>query len=88
MGSPKPRVYTLPACGRCDVLKGWLVGRGVEYEERPFAGDAQVDLIMRNVFGSPPVLEVGPRAVPAEELFVDDVLVEDRVREVLASEEG
>ena len=83
-----PRVYTLPDCPLCDSLKGWLRERGIEFEERPFDTEAQLDLIMRNVFGNPPVLEAESRVAPSEELFPGEVLDEERVMEVLRAEEA
>ena len=83
----RPRVYTLPDCPHCEALKGWLKARGVEFEERAFDTDVQLEFIMRNMFGNPPILEVGSRVVPSEELFVDEALDEEKLREVLGSEE-
>ena len=83
-----PRVFTLPSCPRCDSLKGWLRARGVEFEERPFDTEAHVEFIMRNVFGNPPILEAGARALSSDELFAGDALLEDRLREALVSEKA
>jgi len=83
-----PRVYTLPDCPHCDSLKGWLRERGIEFEERPFDTEIQLELIMRNVFGNPPVLEVGSRATPSEELFLDEALDEEKVMEALRAEKA
>lgn len=83
-----PRVYTLPDCHNCATLKRWLEERGVAFEERLFDTEAQLELIMRNVFGNPPILEVGSRTASSEELFVDEALDEEKVREVLGSEEA
>jgi len=90
MGSSKqsPRVYTLPDCPNCTALKKWLAAQGIGFEERVFDTDAQLEFIMRNMFGNPPVLEVGGMAAPVEELFVGEVLDEERVREVLSSEKA
>lgn len=83
-----PRVYTLPDCHYCEFLKGWLMERRIEFEERLFDTEAQIDLIMRNVFGNPPILEVGIRVATSEELFSGENLDEERVSEVLRAEEA
>lgn len=54
----RPRVYTLPACPKCDVLKEWLSERAIDFEEKAFDTEAQLDFIMRNFFGNPPILEL------------------------------
>jgi len=81
------RVYTLPDCPNCSTLKKWLEARSIRFEERVFNTETQLELIMRNVFGSPPVLEVGEKAAPSEELFIGEMLKVERVREVISSEE-
>ena len=90
MGSPKrvPRVYTLPDCHRCEALKARLCEVGREFEEVSFDTDAHVEFIMRNVFGNPPILEVGPRAFASEELFVGEALDEGKLREAFDGEEA
>lgn len=82
------RVYTLPHCPLCEKLKSKLRELGVEFEEVPFDTDVQVELIMKNVFGNPPILEVGSRVASSEELFEEEILREDELREVLGLEEG
>ena len=88
MGSPKqvPKLYTLPNCPRCETLKACL--KEVGFEERRFDTDAHVEFIMRNVFGNPPILEVGPRAFASEELFVGEALDEGKLREAFDGEEA
>jgi len=90
MGSPgsRPRIFTLPDCPRCDAVKGWLRVRGIEFEERPFDTDAHVEFIMRNMFGNPPIMEVGSRAVSSEGLFIGEAIDEDKMREALEREEA
>ncbi len=77
------RVYSLPDCPKCDKLKVWLKERGVEFEAKWFDTEAQTEFVMRNMFGNPPILEVGDRAEPAETLFEGEALIEARVMEVL-----
>jgi len=85
---PGPRVYTLPDCPHCATLKKWLKGHGVDFEEKTFDTETQLEFILRNMFGNPPILEVGSRAAPSEELFIDEVLDEEKVKEVLGSEKA
>ncbi len=90
MGSPKPcpRLYTLPDCPNCTALKNWLEERGIRFEERVFDTEAQVEFIMRNMFGNPPIIEVGVRAIPSEEMFVDGILEEEKIKGLLGYEEA
>ena len=81
--STLPRVYTLPECPKCEVLKGWLSEKQIEYDVKPFDTEAQTDFIMRNMFGNPPILELGVSFAPSEELFSEDKLDERKVYEVL-----
>ena len=85
---PCPRVFTLPDCPNCVALKNWLEERGIPFEERVFDTETQVELIMRNTFGNPPIIEVGVRAIPSEELFVDEILDEEKIKELLRYEEA
>ncbi len=79
------RVYTLPDCPRCDILKGWLKKRDMEFDEKAFDTEAQLDFIMRNFFGNPPILEVNESAFPSEELFQDESLDEVKMNEVIGN---
>lgn len=81
-------VYTLPDCPNCTALKKWLEEQEIPFEERPFDTEAQLEFIMRNMFGNTPILEAGSRALPSEELFVGEELDEEKVREVLGSEKA
>jgi len=78
-----PRVYTLPDCPKCDKLKGWLSEKQIDFDVKPFDTEAQTDFIMRNIFGNPPILELGEAFAPSEELFLDEKLDETRILEVL-----
>jgi glutaredoxin len=78
-----PRVYTLPDCPKCDKLKGWLSEKQIDFDVKPFDTEVQTDFIMRNVFGNPPILELGESFAPSEELFLDEKLDETKILEVL-----
>jgi glutaredoxin len=81
-------VYTIPQCHRCEELKRWLREHGMSFEERTMDTEARVELIMRNVFGDPPIIELGARTVSHEGFFRDEALDEERLMEVLGAEEG
>lgn len=81
-------VYTIPQCHRCEELKRWLREHGVNFEERLMDTEARVELIMKNVFGDPPIIEMGERVISYEGFFKDEALDEERLREVLGPEEG
>ncbi len=83
-----PRVYSVPACPKCEVLKGWLKERAIEYEEKVFDTEAQLGFIMRNMFGNPPILEIGDRMASSEEMFPGEILDERKVREFLGHAEA
>jgi arsenate reductase-like glutaredoxin family protein len=76
-------VYTLPDCEKCDKLKEWLTYNNKDYELKSFTTEAQLEFIMKNMFGNPPILEVEERIAPSEELFPNDILNEEKVLEVL-----
>ena len=76
-------VYTLPDCIKCDELKDWLEKKGEVYETKSFTTEAQLEFIMKNMFGNPPILETEEGLAASEELFPDDVLNEEKVLEVL-----
>ncbi len=63
------RVYSLPDCKKCEELKTWLKEKGVPFEAKWFDSEAQTDFVMKNMFGNPPILEVGDKCVASEEMF-------------------
>jgi arsenate reductase-like glutaredoxin family protein len=85
MGSSTSRatVYTLPDCTKCDKLKEWLADNNKDYESKSFTTEAQLEFIMKNMFGNPPILEVEERFASSEELFPNEILNEEKVLEVL-----
>ncbi len=76
-------VYTLPDCEKCDELKDWLEKKGEEYETKSFTTEVQLEFIMKNMFGNPPILEADEMFASSEELFPNEVLNEEKVLEVL-----
>ena len=75
-------VYTLPDCIKCYELKDWMEVKGEVYETRSFTTETQLEFIMKNMFGDPPILETDGRLASSEELFPNDVLNEAKVLEV------
>lgn len=78
-----PRVYTFPNCHKCDLLKSWLIEKEIEFTSQAFDTVAQTEFIMKNMFGNPPVLEVGDRYASAEDMFPNEIMDEVKVLEVL-----
>ena len=64
-------VYTLPRCGKCDTLKKWLREHGITFQEKLFDANAQTNMIMRNVFGDPPVFKTANDEVIASDWSFD-----------------
>ncbi|MCX6649397.1 MAG: hypothetical protein NTV61_08440 [Candidatus Bathyarchaeota archaeon] len=82
------RVYSLPDCKKCEVLKAYMKERSIPFEAKWFDSEAQTEFVMRNMFGNPPILELGDRCASAEEMFPGGVLSEGVVRDVLNVKEG
>ena len=77
------RVYSLPDCKKCEVLKAYMKKQSIPFEAKWFDTEAQTEFVMRNIFGNPPILELGNRCVSAEEMFPGGELSEGVVRDVL-----
>ena len=58
-------------------------GQGIKLDVKVFDTETQIEFIMRNMFGNPPILEIGKKAAPSEELFPNEVLDEMEVEEFL-----
>ncbi len=80
-------VYTIPQCHRCEELKRWLREHGIGFEEMTMDTEVRVELIMKDVFGDPPIIELGSRTTSYEEFFKGEALDEERLREVIRAEE-
>ena len=57
--------------------------QSIPFEAKWFDTEAQTEFVMRNIFGNPPILELGNRCVSAEEMFPRGELSESVVRDVL-----
>jgi hypothetical protein len=76
-------IYSLPDCIKCELLKTWMKEHDVPFESKWFDTIAQTEFVMKNIFGNPPILEVGDRCAAAEEMFPDGTLSEAIVRDLL-----
>lgn len=76
-------IYSLPDCNKCEVLKTWMKANDLPFESKWFDTIAQTEFVMKNIFGNPPILEVGDRCAAAEEMFPDGILNENIVRDLL-----
>jgi glutaredoxin len=81
------KVYSLPDCNKCDELKTWLNVNNIDFEAKWFDSEAQTEFVMRNMFGNPPILEVGDRFAGAEEMFRTGILNEGIVRDIIGIKE-
>jgi glutaredoxin len=86
--NPVAKIYSLPDCHKCEELKAYLKGREIPFEAKWFDSEAQTEFVMRNMFGNPPILEVGERCAASEEMFPGGVLSVDVVGEFLNVKEG
>ena len=75
-------VWSTPDCEYCDVLKEWLDKEEIKYSEHQYDKFVQVEMIMRNNFSNPPILDVDGMKVllGQEQLFSDGELLEFIVR--------
>jgi glutaredoxin len=77
------KVYSLPDCKKCEVLKAYMKEKGIPFEAKWFDTEAQTEFVMLNMFGNPPVLVLGDKLASAEDMFPRGELSEDVVRGVL-----
>ncbi|MGA7075158.1 MAG: glutaredoxin domain-containing protein [Halobacteriota archaeon] len=79
------RVYTLPVCPNCAVLKKSLVEHGVTFEEHDLdSPQSRTILLMNGVFTTiAPVLQVRDTFLTFDELFRDDELNIDLILSLL-----
>jgi len=79
------RVYTLPVCPNCTILKKSLVEHGVSFEEHDLdSPQSRTTLLMKGVFTTiAPVLQVRDTFLTFDELFHDDELNIDLILSLL-----
>jgi len=79
------RVYTLPVCPNCSVLKKSLVEHGISFEEHDLdSPQSRTTLLMKGVFTTvAPVLQIRDTFLTFDELFRDDELNIDLILSML-----
>ena len=77
------KIYTWPDCPNCSRLKNWLEEKEYEFVSETLTSTVQAELIMENVFGSPPIIKTEKGVLVGEELFVDHEINLDKLRELL-----
>ena len=77
------KIYSLPDCHKCEELKAYLNENSIPFEAKWFDSESQTDFVMKNIFGNPPILEVGDHCLASEEMFPGGILSEDVVRDLL-----
>jgi glutaredoxin len=79
------RVYTLPVCPNCTVLKKALVEHGISFEEHDLdSPQSRTTLLMKGVFTTmAPVLQVKDTFLTFEDLFPNDELNIDMILSLL-----
>ena len=82
------KIYSLPDCKKCEVLKKYMKEKGIPFEAKWFDTEAQTEFVMMNMFGNPPVLVLGDKVASAEDMFPGGELSESIVRGVLNVKEG
>jgi glutaredoxin len=82
------RVYTTKICPNCKKVKEFLAAEGAPFEEVEItSAEALTELRMQGVFTLvTPVVQIGSTFMTTTDLFADDELRKERVREVLKGE--
>jgi glutaredoxin len=82
------RVYTTKICPNCRKVKEFLAAEGAPFEEVAItSAEALTELRMQGVFTLvTPVVQIGSKFLTTAELFADDELRKERVREVIKGE--
>jgi glutaredoxin len=82
------RVYSTKICPNCRKVKEFLVAEGAPFEEVDLtSAEALTELRMQGVFTLvTPVVQIGSLFLTTTELFANDELRKERVREVLKGE--
>jgi len=73
-------VYTQPGCKNCETLKSWLKAKKLKFKEKTFDTEAQVEMIMKNVFGDPPYLQVEDKVLCSNEMFESGIIIESAIK--------
>jgi glutaredoxin len=84
--SPQLTIYTLELCPNCELLKEYLKGHGIPYQERDLStAESLTELRINGIFVSEaPVLQNGDHFLTTNELFLGGHVREDNVTQLLA----
>ncbi|MEI6840434.1 MAG: glutaredoxin family protein [Methanomicrobiales archaeon] len=84
--SPQLTIYTLELCPNCELLKEYLTGRMVPFQERDMStAESMTELRINGIFVSEaPVLQNGDHFLTSIELFSGGKVREDSVTQLLA----
>jgi glutaredoxin len=82
------RVYSTKICPNCRKVKEFLAAEGAPFEEVDLtSAEALTELRMQGIFTLvTPVVQIGSLFLTTSELFANDELRKERVREVLKGE--
>ncbi|MDI6811148.1 MAG: glutaredoxin family protein [archaeon] len=82
------RVYTSKMCPNCRKVKEFLAAEGEAYEEVDITtAEALTELRMNGVFTLfTPVVQIGSTFLTNHDLFDDEVLRKERIKEVIKRE--
>ena len=84
--SPQLTIYTLELCPNCELLKEYLKGHGIPYQERDLStAESLTELRINGVFVSEaPVLQNGDHFLTTHELFLGGRVREENITQLLA----
>jgi glutaredoxin len=84
--SPQLTIYTLELCPNCELLKEYLTGLGIPFQERDLStAESLTELRINGIFVSEaPVLQKGENFLTTHELFSGGRVREDNVTQLLA----
>jgi glutaredoxin len=84
--SPQLTIYTLELCPNCELLKEYLKGHRIPYQERDLStAESLTELRINGVFVSEaPVLQNGDHFLTTHELFLGGRVREENITQLLA----
>ena len=84
--SPQLTIYTLELCPNCELLKEYLTGHKIPYQERDMStAESLTELRINGIFVSEaPVLQKGDNFLTSPDLFFGGHVREENVTQLLA----
>ena len=84
--SPRLTIYTLELCPNCELLKEYLTGHEIPFQERDLStAESLTELRINGIFVSEaPVLQNGDQFLTSHDLFSGGQVREDTVAQLLA----